>query len=60
MESLLVNFVSKDVRFGMGLSSGRIAEPARLDRLLLLNALACPLLKPVCEQPVFREVFGLI
>lgn len=105
----------KDLRFGMGLSSVRIAEPDRRDRLLLLSALACALLtllgaageslgmerylkantvkrrtyslfrqgcmyyqaipnmpehrlRPllerfaqlVCEQPVFREVFGLI
>jgi hypothetical protein len=105
----------KDLRFGMGLSSVRIAEPDRRDRLLLLSALACALLtllgaageslgmerylkantvkrrtyslfrqgcmyfqaipnmpehrlRPllerfaqlVCEQPLFREVFGLI
>ena len=105
----------KDLRFGMGLSSFRIAEPERRDRLLLLSALACALLtllgaageslgmerqlkantaqrrtyslfrqgcmyyqaivnmpehrlRPlmvrfaqlVCEQPVFREVFGII
>ena len=34
----------KDLRFGMGLSSVRIAEPDRRDRLLLLSALACALL----------------
>ena len=105
----------KDLRFGMGLSSFRIAEPDRRDRLLLLGALACALLmllgaageslgmerylkantskkrtyslfrqgcmyykalpnmldaqlRPlierfaqfVCEQPVFREIFGFI
>jgi hypothetical protein len=105
----------KDLRFGMGLSSFRIAETDRRDRLLLLSALACALLtllgaageslgmerylkantskkrtyslfrqgcmyyqalpnmpdaelRPlvarfaqlVCEQPVFREIFGLI
>ena len=105
----------KDLRFGMGLSAVRIAEPDRRDRLLLLSALACALLtllgaageslgmerylkantvkrrtyslfrqgcfyyqaipnmpehrlRPllerfaqlVCEQPLFREVFGLI
>jgi hypothetical protein len=105
----------KDLRFGMGLSSFRIAETDRRDRLLLLGALACALLtllgaageslgmerylkantskkrtyslfrqgcmyyqalpmmreielRPlierfaqlVCEQPVFREAFGLI
>jgi len=105
----------KDLKFGMGLSSVRIAEPDRRDRLLLLSALACALLtllgaageslgmerylkantvkrrtyslfrqgcmyyqampnmpehrlRPlverfaqlVCEQPVFRKVFGLI
>jgi hypothetical protein len=105
----------KDLRFGMGLSSVRITEPDRRDRLLLLSALACALLtllgaageslgmerhlkantvkrrtyslfrqgcmyyqaipnmpehllRPllerfaqlVCEQPVFRESFGLL
>ncbi|SEM32642.1 Transposase DDE domain-containing protein [Stigmatella aurantiaca] len=105
----------KDLRFGMGLSWVRIAEPERRDRLLLLSALACALLtllgaageslgmerylkantvkrrtyslfrqgcmyyqaipnmpeyrlRPlverfaqlVCEQPVFRECFGLL
>ena len=35
---------SKDLRFGMGLSSIRIASPARRDRLLLLSALATALL----------------
>ena len=105
----------KDLRFGMGLSSFRIAETDRRDRLLLLSALACALLTPlgaageslgmerylkantskkrtyslfrqgrmycqalpnmpeaqlwllmerfaqlVCEQPVFREIFGII
>ena len=34
----------KDLRFGMGLSWVRIAEPDRRDRLLLLSALACALL----------------
>jgi Transposase DDE domain len=34
----------KDLRFGMGLSWVRIAEPERRDRLLLLSALACALL----------------
>jgi hypothetical protein len=34
----------KDLRFGMGLSQVRIAEPERRDRLLLLSALACALL----------------
>jgi len=105
----------KDLRFGMGLSSVRISEPDRRDRLLLLSALACALLtllgaageslgmerylkantvkrrtyslfrqgcmyyqaipnmpehrlRPllerfaqlVCEQPIFRETFGLL
>ncbi len=34
----------KDLRFGMGLSSVRIADAERRDRLLLLSALACALL----------------
>jgi hypothetical protein len=34
----------KDLRFGMGLSSVRIADADRRDRLLLLSALACALL----------------
>jgi hypothetical protein len=34
----------KDLRFGMGLSSMRIAETDRRDRLLLVSALACALL----------------
>jgi hypothetical protein len=34
----------KDLRFGMGLSWVRMAEPERRDRLLLLSALACALL----------------
>ena len=34
----------KDLRFGMGLSSFRIAETDRRDRLLLLSALTCALL----------------
>lgn len=34
----------KDLRFGMGLSSFRIAEPERRDRMLLLAAMACALL----------------
>lgn len=33
----------KDLRFGMGLSSMRIAEPERRDRLLLVSAMACAL-----------------
>jgi len=35
---------SKDLRFGMGLSATRIAEPTRRDRLLLINAFAVVLL----------------
>jgi hypothetical protein len=35
---------TKDLRFGMGLSVLRIADPQRRDRLLLLNALAILLL----------------
>lgn len=34
----------KDLRFGMGLSNMRIAEPDRRDRLLLVSAMACALL----------------
>lgn len=34
----------KDLRFGMGLSALRISRPQRRDRLLLLSALAIPLL----------------
>jgi hypothetical protein len=34
----------KDLRFGMGLSSTRIGEPTRRDRLLLVSALAMALL----------------
>ncbi len=34
----------KDLRFGMGLSSTRIGEPTRRDRLLLVSALATALL----------------
>jgi hypothetical protein len=34
----------KDMRFGMGLSSFRIADPERRDRMLLLAAMACALL----------------
>lgn len=34
----------KDLRFGMGLSSFRIAEPERRDRMWLLAAMACALL----------------
>jgi hypothetical protein len=34
----------KDSRFGMGLSSFRIADPERRDRMLLLAAMACALL----------------
>ena len=35
---------TKDLRFGMGLSSVRIADPYRRDRMLLLNAVAIALL----------------
>jgi hypothetical protein len=35
---------TKDLRFGMGLSSTRIGEPTRRDRLLLVSALATALL----------------
>lgn len=35
---------TKDIRFGMGLSSSRISEPARRDRVLLLSAMAVVLL----------------
>jgi hypothetical protein len=35
---------TKDLRFGMGLSATRIAEPTRRDRLLLINAFAVVLL----------------
>jgi hypothetical protein len=35
---------TKDLRFGLGLSSVRIADPRRRDRLLLLNAFALALL----------------
>jgi len=35
---------TKDLRFGMGLSALRIADPQRRDRLLLLNAFAIVLL----------------
>ncbi len=35
---------SKDIRFGMGLSSTRVGIPARRDRLLLLSAIAVALL----------------
>jgi hypothetical protein len=35
---------AKDLRFGMGLSSSRIADPERRDRVLLLSAIACALL----------------
>jgi hypothetical protein len=35
---------AKDWRFGMGLSSFRIADPERRDRILLLGAIACALL----------------
>ena len=34
----------KDLRFGMGLSNMRIAEPDRRDRLLLVSAMACALM----------------
>ena len=33
-----------DIRFGMGLSSSRIAKPARRDRVLLISAMAVVLL----------------
>jgi hypothetical protein len=35
---------TKDLRFGLGLSSARISDPQRRDRLLLLNAFAVVLL----------------
>ena len=35
---------TKDLRFGIGLSSTRISDPQRRDRLLLLNAFAVVLL----------------
>ena len=35
---------TKDLRFGMGLGATRIGEPARRDRLLLINAFAIVLL----------------
>ncbi|MFL5286365.1 MAG: hypothetical protein ACJ8AW_36660 [Rhodopila sp.] len=35
---------TKDLRFGMGLSSTRISEPMRRDRLLLVSAFATALL----------------
>jgi hypothetical protein len=35
---------TKDLRFGMGLSSTRIREPTRRDRLLLVSAFATTLL----------------
>jgi hypothetical protein len=35
---------TKDLRFGMGMSSVRISNPARRDRLWLLNAFASALL----------------
>jgi hypothetical protein len=35
---------TKDLRFGLGLSAVRIADPQRRDRLLLLNAFAVVLL----------------
>ena len=35
---------TKDLRFGMGLSSTRIGEPMRRDRLLLISAFATALL----------------
>ena len=35
---------TKDIRFGMGLSSSRISEPARRDRVLLISAMAVVLL----------------
>jgi len=35
---------TKDLRFGMGLSSTRIGEPGRRDRLLLISAFATALL----------------
>jgi hypothetical protein len=35
---------AKDIRFGMGLSSTRISQPARRDRMLLLSAITVSLL----------------
>ena len=35
---------TKDLRFGMGLSSTRVSEPMRRDRLLLVSAFATALL----------------
>lgn len=35
---------TKDIRFGMGLSSSRISNPARRDRVLLISAMAVVLL----------------
>jgi hypothetical protein len=35
---------TKDIRFGMGLSTTRIGDPARRDRLLLLSAIATSLI----------------
>ena len=39
---------TKDLRFGMGLSSTRIGEPTRRDRLLLISAFAMALLTLLC------------
>ena len=36
--------MTPDLRFGMGLGATRIGEPARRDRLLLINAFAITLL----------------
>ena len=37
---------TKDLRFGMGLSSTRIGEPTRRDRLLLISAFAIGAIDP--------------
>lgn len=39
---------TKDLRFGLGMSQLRIANPQRRDRLLLVNALAIHLLTLLC------------
>ena len=43
-ELSLSSATHKDLRFGMGLSSTRIGEPMRRDRLLLVSAFATALL----------------
>jgi len=45
---------TKDLRFGMGLSSTRIGEPTRRDRLLLISAFATALLTRWVKLPRFR------